>query len=50
MARTQTPPFNLQTFLTRVGNGKTSLTPPRNTRSLRKGMRRRPCFISRQVR
>ena len=29
MARTQTPPFNLQTFLTKVGSGKTSLTSPK---------------------
>ena len=29
MARTQTPPFNLQTFLTKVGSGKTSLTAPK---------------------
>jgi CRP-like cAMP-binding protein len=29
MARTQTPPFNPQTFLTKVGSGKTSLTFPK---------------------
>ncbi|TKB72694.1 MAG: Crp/Fnr family transcriptional regulator [Nitrospira sp.] len=30
MARKRTPPFNPQTFLTKVGSGKTSLTLPRN--------------------
>ena len=34
MARTQTPPFNLQTFLTKVGSGKTSLTCPQETYDL----------------
>ena len=29
MARTRNPPFDPQTFLTRVGNGKTSLTSPK---------------------
>ena len=29
MARKRTPPFDPQTFLTRVGNGKTSLTSPK---------------------
>ncbi len=29
MARTPTPPFNPQTFLTKVGSGKTSLTVPK---------------------
>ena len=29
MARKRTPPFDPQTFLTRVGNGKTSLTFPK---------------------
>ena len=29
MARTQTPPFDPQTFLAKVGNGKTSLTSPK---------------------
>ncbi len=29
MARTRTPPFNSQTFLSKVGRGKTSLTSPK---------------------
>ena len=29
MARTRTPPFNPQTFLSEVGSGKTSLTSPK---------------------
>ena len=30
MARKRTPAFNPQTYLTKVGNGKTSLTLPKN--------------------
>jgi len=29
MARKRTPAFNPQTFLSKVGSGKTSLTPPK---------------------
>ena len=37
MARKRTPPFDPQTFLTKVGNGKTSVTSPKKHTIFRKG-------------